>query len=297
MKTAIQDTSCKAIQTISSCGLDIDNAERLQECLLNVSRSNEAGKVFNKAGSVFSGLRTKTAQDNESLKKFLNGWQATHVTALYVAGMIIRVQREAHEAKKAGEEIKSGILNDVAYHLGEVIAEDTGVVGIPHGAMYERFAGAMVRDNSWKREQYSLRACDDFRTYLEKARLRAPLEDAILTTAASELWNTGEYTCAAPHTRHLLEKMNIKNPVAANAYVAVHAGDTELDHFTHVLKAWQLYCEAEGIEAKPEKAASVLRNYISRLEPAFSALDDCLSESATPKRGYASQFNTVPHMV
>jgi hypothetical protein len=105
------------------------------------------------------------------------------------------------------------------------------------------------------------------------------VETGLLTTVASENWNTGEYTVAAPLIVRWLEKCNSFSASDSRklaAYATVHAGDTELDHFTHALKAWQLYCAAHGREANPARAAETFARYADEAAPAYRTLKETL---------------------
>lgn len=279
----IAEIARRGIQTIPNCTLEIKDGERLRDSLLNVTNSGSYINSTQAAEYAFHRL-TQGESSGSSLNTFLNGWKTTHVTALYVSGLMIRIQREAQDAFAKDDYAKGCLLSKAAYHIGEIIAEDTGVIGVQHGELYERFAKSISKGDNWKLDKHKVPECDEFRRYVEKGRLRRPVEEAILMTAASENWNTGEYTFAAPLiTEWLIEKRGMpeKDAKAAAAYVSVHAGDTELDHFTHALKAWQLYQEAHGREAQPEKAASAFEGYAQKAGVAYGALRDVLPKPQT----------------
>jgi hypothetical protein len=212
----------------------------------------------------------------ETLCRFLGGWRALHGTALYVSALIARVHREAV--------LSSGGAFDVyrsAAELSEIIAEDVGVDDCPHSERFAQFANQLVGDDRWASSRYSSPACEEFREYVKYQRLRAPVEEGILTTAASELWNTGEYTFFASMVVHWMTQI-LGHPIDAAkesaAYVTVHAGDTELGHFLHALEAWSLYCKSLDMECDPSKACKSVETYLSRLIPAFKSLEQVFRE-------------------
>jgi len=280
----ISDIAARGVETIMHCGLDLNEPYDLRHALLVVVRSPAYREATAQAESVFARL-TQTRHEDDALARFLNGWQTVHVTALYVSGLMVRIQEEAQAAAAAGEGSKAALLFQAAFHTGRIIVEDTGLKGIQHGALYERFANGIMRgSDEWKLNRHASQECKDFRRYVEKARLRDPVETGLLTTAASENWNTGEYTLVAPMIVNWLEKANgFSSPDSRKlaAYAIVHAGDTELDHFTHALKAWQLYCTAHGREAGPAQAADVFARYAEKAAPAYRALKEKL-QAAQP---------------
>jgi hypothetical protein len=250
----------------------VENGEL--RCELNSAYNSEAGRFANaQAMRVFDLLCSKSWPAG-TLCRFLNGWQTTHVTALYVSGLMIRLLREA-EAGETPE--KQVLLYSAAREIGEIIAEDTGVDDTPHNELYLDFAeGILGDDDRWKLRKFSQPQCEDFRRYVKQSRLEADLETAILLTAASENWNTGEYsffdTLVMDWMTGVLELPEDRAESYA-AYVTVHAGKTELGHFLHALSAWQMYCQTKGISADPQRAKSILQEYLKRVGEAFAELE------------------------
>lgn len=272
----------KGIQTIPDCEHDIDETDPLVSALSDMNGSSAYQGNARKAERLLTGVTTADL-DQDQVNTFLNGWRSTHITALYVSGLMIRIQREATQARFQGEAMKAELLSEAAYHIGEIIAEDTGVVGANHNNLFDRFAKSVSGNDQWKLDQYEVPECIEFRKYVERQRTKAPIEDAILTTAASENWNTGEYTFFAEIVEPWLQSRGQDPQSAKNgaAYVSVHAGDTELNHFTHALKAWQLYCAAHGREADPKMAQEKFGEYAQRVGDAFGAMTNKLGlESA-----------------
>jgi hypothetical protein len=214
----------------------------------------------------------------EKLATFLSGWRSTHGTALFVSGLIIRLHREA-----MGTRSSSPLLMwKAAAEIGEIIAEDTGVDDTPHNELFARFANQIVGDDRWQLRKYSMPACESFRQFVKDTRLSGPIEDAILTTAASESWNSGEYSYFDPLARSWLKRF-FSEPTGgvedALAYVSHHSGDVELGHFLHAIDSWILYCKAKGIDPDPERARTAFEGYFDRLLAPFEELDGMLTNS------------------
>jgi hypothetical protein len=267
-------TKANDIGWIARQGIALVQNDRLRAALDAVYTSPRAIKTVETAHRVFERL-TSEKLSTRKLRQFVSGWRSTHGTALYVSGLIVRLHRKAREVDKGAR----ALLYQAAAEIGEVICEDTGVDDVPHNERFERFANFIVGDDQWQLSRYSVPACMRFRNYVQQQRLTADIEDAILTTAASENWNTGEYT----YFSHLIEHWAIEFPEEPEtaldgpfAYVTVHAGETELGHFLHALKAWELYCVAVGLQADPRKAAHCLESYLDALRLAFDGLEQLL---------------------
>jgi hypothetical protein len=265
----------KGIASISMDGINLIKDIELREALLSVYHSREAGKVTALAQDVFEKL-TQQNWSTETLCKFMAGWRATHGTALYVSGLVIRIHREAKSKTQHSKEL----LLAAAGEICEIIPEDTGVDDTPHHELFAKFANAVIGHDNWKLNRYNQMACNQFRNYVQVQRLDAPIEEAILTTAASENWNTGEYTFFAglidPWLTDIL-KLPADLSVPAANYTKVHAGSTELGHFLHAIKAWQYYCEAHGKKAEPGIAKRVFEQYIMAIGNVYDELCELLA--------------------
>jgi hypothetical protein len=259
-----------SIKGFATEGIALVGDENLRSAL-NSAYDSEAGRFANtEAMRVFDLLCSKP-WPAETLCRFLNGWQATHVTALYVSGLMIRLLREA----QSESEERGLLLFNAAREIGEIIAEDAGVDDTPHNELYQEFAEAVLGGDNWKLQEFALTECEAFRRYVKQGRLDADLETAILLTAASENWNTGEYSFFDTLVvTWMTEVLGLPKDLAegCSAYVTVHAGKTELGHFLHALEAWKMYCSAKGIPADPQKAQAVLEEYLTRVGNAFQEL-------------------------
>jgi hypothetical protein len=251
----------------------LDN-QCLRDTLDATYRSVQGRIATDTAERVFDRL-TSSRWPVETLCRFLSGWRSTHGTALFVSGMIIRLHREARIAAGSSR----SMLYEAAAEIGEVIPEDTGVDDTPHHELFAQFANQIVGDDQWQLERYTVPACEQFRSSLRKKRLSGPIESAILLTAASENWNTGEFTYLDPLARSWLIEVLGDSPATAGratAYISHHAGETELRHFLHVLHAWDLYCRATGLTPDVLKAKSVLEEYLTGITTAFAELERLL---------------------
>jgi hypothetical protein len=262
------------IDRIALDGIALIEEKPLQEALASAYQTVTARRAVAAAEATFDRL-TRQPWAPGTLARFLNGWRSTHVTALYVSGLMIRLLREA--ARASGE--PSALLYRAAAEVGEIIPEDTGVDDTPHSELYVTFANFLLGSDGWQLNRYSSPTCEEFRSYVKAQRLEADIEDALLTTAASENWNTGEYTYLDGLLRPWLVDVlgrDAKEVEEKGVYVSVHAGKTELGHFLHALTAWQFYCQANGRPADPARARAVLLRYLDGVGQAFTALGQIL---------------------
>lgn len=245
----------------------------LRQALLEVYSRPSVKEAAATAENTFR-LLTSRRWSSEVVSRFLNGFRATHVTALYVSGLMIRVQRQA--ARAAGDDQLN--LFKAAAAVGEIIPEDTGVDDTPHSELYMTWANAIAGHDEWQLGRYTQSRCESFREFVKARRLDdgLDLEEGILTTAASENWNTGEYT----HFSELVydwmgDVLQIDQGRVGElaAYVTVHAGATELGHFLHAIDAWRLVSLARGRRPDPEKAQEVFASYLTQVGAAFGQLE------------------------
>jgi hypothetical protein len=265
--TTIRETALQAISLIEN--------PPLRNSLEHVYSSTDICDVLDTVQSTFD--RFVSRQWNaDTLAKFIAGWSATHGTVIYVGGMIIRILREA----QAASDRKRDLLFSVAHETAEVIPEDTGVDDIPHHELFSRFGEAVVGDDRWKLNQYSNPECDHFRNLMKHRRLQGPIDEALLFTAASEHWNTGEFEYFNSVLPVDMDSLPGTRPIVGldRDYLSHHCGDTELGHFLHMIRAWTLYCEAHAICPDPSVAGRIFTQYALELKPTFEAINKVLDE-------------------
>jgi hypothetical protein len=263
------------IAGVAQEGISLISEKNLREALFAVYEKPACRESTLLAQSVFSSMFAGKGT-REQRGRFLNGWQASHLSALFVAGLNIRMLREASALKYQGQLE----MFKACAELVEVIGEDTGVDDTPHFQLYNEFANVVMENDFWKIQMFSVPSCERFRRFVQETRTQGPVEEAILTTMASENWNTGEYTYAsAGVVEWMRSKLQLPGDLAerSSAYVTVHAGETELGHFLHAIQSWYHYCEAYGKKPDEDLAAHILENYIIRAGEAFAGLKEAIS--------------------
>jgi len=249
-------------------GNSSDFRHSLQRAYEDVLMSAEAVQTAAQADRLFTKVMDMTPADELALRRFVHGWQDTHVSSDLVGQLALRLHAiGAHET--AGD-------------MMAVIAADIGAEGgKPHRDLFETFANGLCAPQSWRGRESAVLSCTEFRRYLRAARIEAPETEAVLTTAASEIWNVGEYTTLSERFPvWMRERMRIpsENIRKINAYVHVHAGKTELTHFLVAIDAWDKLAVHLGEQQSVTLAATTMQRYLGALGVAYGGLADCLEQ-------------------
>ena len=224
---ALEQATAMPTQAPDIGSVTLDAIRRIEELSLReelaAAYCSPAG-VDAVAGAILLFARlTSSRWAADPLCRFLSGWRATHGTVLCVSALIIRVLREARRCPPS-----ASLLYQSAAEIGEVIGEDTGLDDTPHHELFARLATRLAGDDRWELALYAVPGCEDFRSRMADARLTGPVEDAILLTAASECWNTGEFAHLLPLLQDWMAgTLELPDWKEASAYVSHHTGDVE----------------------------------------------------------------------
>lgn len=204
----------------------------------------------------------------------MNQLQSMHLSVLSVSAIKVRIDKDENLDPVSKEEIQE--------QISDIIAEDVGMEGLTHHALFERFARAVTGTSRWADQDTLHGDVKIFRDKLHKLRTHGDLSQALASLIISEIWNTGEYTFAAPLTESFLSQSSASsgfNARNSNAYMAVHSGDTEFDHFIHAVYAYCTYnsCKkisiADSINILHQSATA----YFEDLHRAFKSANEQLS--------------------
>lgn len=268
---------CNTLESFTQIGLAKLDSSSLREAISAAFESPVGKASVESARRVIDRL-TSRIWPPTTLCRFISGWNSLHGTALFVSGLVVRCHQEARIS--SGIDAKS-LIFEAAAELSELIAEDTGAIGTPHHELFALLADHLVGDDMWRLDRFQVSGCSKFRAWLGERRLRASIEEGILTTAASELWNAAEYSYLDSKARQWLSSLHNAEPKEIEqklAYITVHAGETELGHFRHALTAWDFYCQAKGVRPSAEIAYRCVSGYLGQIGTAFEALEGVLSE-------------------
>lgn len=281
---SILETCRAAARELTSGHAPFAHRHALRQTYENVLASPAAQNAAAQADRLFSTVVSFTPKNEPELRRFAHGWSDTHVSSDLVGLLALRLHKiGAHQA--AGD-------------MMHVIADDIGANGKPHRDMFATFANALCEPNGWRNPDNAVSSCTDFRRYLHQARVKAPEAEAILTTAASEIWNVGEYTVLAEKFLPWMQnKMGLSLPEAkkANAYVQVHAGQTELDHFLCAIDAWDKLASHTKIAQPVDMAGQVMHRYLQEIGKAYGDLADAIAPQQ-PARSPSATMSAISAM-
>lgn len=230
---------------LATCQRQLDHAltlglqPEIQQILLEIFNSPELRELDKNAVEFFS-LTPLLNQEGRIV--MMNNFQAMHLSVLSVSALKVRIDKDP--SYKLAEKA------EIQLQISEIIAEDVGLQGLTHHALFERFAHAITGTTRWHDGATVTPEVKNFRDSLSKIRTNGDIQDALATLIVSEIWNTGEYTHGAPIMESHLSQgtsassFNAKN---CNAYMSVHAGDTEFDHFMHAVSAFCTYSATQNV--------------------------------------------------
>ena len=276
--SSILEISRAAARELTSGGNPTPHRRELQMAYEAALSSPAAQKAEAETNRLFSLVTTLTPADQPALRVFAKNWGGeTHVSSDLV-GLLARRLHHVGAHSAAGD-------------MMEVIAEDIGSKGSPHRDIYATFANSLCTPaESWRAPELANAECKKFRKYLSDARTKAPLEEALLTTAASEILNVGEYTTAADKFAPWLKtsmKLSEKDGSLkrANFYSKVHSGKTELDHFLYAIDAGDKLAAHTNTPQSAELAARIMEKYLTEIAKAYKGLTDAITRAiVAPQR-------------
>lgn len=217
---------------------------------------------------VESAFRKLTARRHapEALRKFFGTWSRTNNSAASVAGLANRITLAA---RTLSDPAKSRSLFEVCSCLQRITDEDLGALGgALHSDLFHTMATALCRDDQWLLQSNCLKSALEFKDWTDRQRLRnRELTVGLLTTLIHEIYTHGELEFILPLFRNWCERhMGIPGhrvPYTV-AWVTVHTGGTERNHFAHAVNATHAYAATAGVALSESMAAPIFREYLAR---------------------------------
>ncbi|BAI75712.1 hypothetical protein AZL_c04190 (plasmid) [Azospirillum sp. B510] len=217
---------------------------------------------------------TSRAWSRPVLERFFHAWRDTHLTSNAVAAMTCRLMALAEQAE--GQPDRAVAFFSAASETGKIIHEDLGLCGEAHAELYYRLATNVCEGDEWERRRNRVPSAFEFRKWVLHQRVIAQdIQDGLETTIASEIYNHGEYTFAAPLFAPWLARefgftdQQVKRDLA---YIVVHTGDTESGHFRHGVQALEYYCYGAQVTPDPIRLGARCSDYLRRVGDAFAGI-------------------------
>lgn len=236
-------------------------SSRLQTGLLEGVRRNQA--AFSAIEACFAAL-IETPRDPEVYRHFFGTWRSTNNSAMCVSGLSNRLSMMAFRGRALADPSK--LLPAIA-SLNRISDEDLGVGGgVLHSYLFARMATFVVGDDGWRLDSYQSEAG---RAYSRWKNLRClvhrDLMVGLLTTAVHEVYTHGEVEFMHPlfHGWMHGQGRGSASEIARHlAWITVHCGPTERDHFRHAVDAIGHYSEAAGVSIDAYDVAGFVDEYL-----------------------------------
>ncbi|MDE2483057.1 MAG: hypothetical protein KGN02_12825 [bacterium] len=226
--------------------------------------------------TIEAGFRALTArrQDPEMLRTFFASWAQTNNSATTVAGIGNRMTLLVHKGADVADE--RAMLGALA-SLDRIIDEDLAVTGkVLHAQLFYDMATGIVGDDDWLSQRYVHPTARAFKAWKDANSLREhDLTIALLTTIAHEIYTHGEVEFILPLFERWLgesyERTHAET-LRTLAWIGVHCGPTEKNHFFHALDALERYTTAMGVRADLAAVETIVASYLAQKAAVMQAV-------------------------
>ncbi|MCK0070771.1 hypothetical protein [Kordiimonas laminariae] len=217
---------------------------------------------------------TGHVQSPDSFRKFFHSWSQTNNSAVTVSGLSNRLSLLVHEDKPVADK---GRLLDAIASLNRITDEDLAVKGhILHSDLFYRMATEISGDDAWMLKAYLLPEARSFKSWKDKNSLRkSDLMIGLLTTLAHEIYTHGEVEFILPLFRKWLKHdygWEDKRIEKSLAWIQVHCGPTEKDHFFHAINAVEHFADAMDIDLAAYDLSEIVSDYVAKKAAVMAAL-------------------------
>ncbi|MGN4048090.1 hypothetical protein [Pseudomonas sp. SM4] len=235
----------------------------LKQALVATFRSEEAALLDIEASFQ---LLTSRRHDAVPLRTFFGSWSKTNNSAASVSGLANRITLLAR-SEQGGEAAQR--LHQVCSSLQRITDEDLGALGnILHSELFYNMATPICGDDQWLLKENCLPSAQAFKDWADSRRLRdRDLLEGLLTTLVHEVYTHGEVEFIHPLFKQWFER-DMGVPAAkvrsTVAWVTVHTGGTESNHFAHAVAAVEEFVDVMGIAVVQAAAQEIFSEYLQR---------------------------------
>jgi hypothetical protein len=219
-------------------------------------------------GTIETGFRALTArkQDPERLRHFFQSWSQTNNSAMTTAGIGNRLTLQLHRGQNVADQVA---LLRALTSLDRIIDEDLAVTNrMLHSQMFYKMATDIVGDDDWLLLRYLHPDAKSFKEWKDDKSLRGTdLMIPLLTTLTHEIYTHGEVEFILPFfTRWLREDYDFSEAECrkALAWISVHCGPTERNHFFHALDAIGHYSTAMDVKVDDYALDGIIGSYLQK---------------------------------
>ncbi|RBW57564.1 hypothetical protein DS884_10945 [Tenacibaculum sp. E3R01] len=226
---------------------------------------------------------TSQKQNKEVLNTFFKSWSQTNNSAMTVAGLSNRMTMIIHK----NQEVKSehDLFKSVS-SLNRIVDEDLAVVGrILHSKLFYNMATSISGDDSWLSNTFLNKEAIAFKAWKDKNSLRnKDIMVGLLTTLVHEIYTHGEVEFIIPLFENWLQdegRLTESEIDSALAWIRVHCGPTEKNHFFHAVDAVNSYAKAFEIDVNNYDLKQIIEDYLHLKSEVMGVLNKELSQEYT----------------
>ena len=225
---------------------------------------------------------TSRKQEQATLNSFFKSWSQTNNSAVTVAGLSNRMTMIVHKDLPVTSE--HDLFKAVA-SLNRIVDEDLAVVGhVLHSKLFYTMATNIAGDDSWLSNTYLNTEAISFKAWKDKNSLRnKDIMIGLLTTLVHEIYTHGEVEFIIPLFEDWLRAVTefsdteIKKSLA---WISVHCGATEKDHFFHAVDAVNSFSKAFDIDILEYDLEEIITNYLDLKSKVMATLNIQIAEES-----------------
>jgi hypothetical protein len=226
---------------------------------------------------------TERKQPKKVLNLFFKSWSQTNNSAMTVAGLSNRMTMLIHKDKPVLSE--HDLFKSVA-SLNRIVDEDLAVVGrVLHSDLFYTMATNIAGDDTWLSNENLSEEAKEFKAWKDKNSLRdKDIMIGLLTTLVHEIYTHGEVEYIIPKFEDWLRADSLLTEQEINfslAWINVHCGATEKDHFFYAVDAVYSYATAIGVDILEYDLKEIITDYLDLKSNVMGALDKQIFEAKT----------------
>jgi hypothetical protein len=228
---------------------------------------------YSKIEKSFNQLTSKK-QDKQRLQHFFHSWSQTNNSAMTVAGISNRLTMLVHKNQPIADE--NALLRSIT-SLNRIVDEDLAVVGrILHSQMFYTMATNICTDDDWLSRVYLHESASDFKAWKDQNSLRnKDIMIALLTTLVHEIYTHGEVEFILPKFKSwLMNDYNFSEEECDKtlAWISVHCGPTEKNHFFFAVSSIFHYAKAMNIDLETYDLEEIITSYLDKKSMVMEAV-------------------------
>ncbi|KIH84142.1 hypothetical protein [Pseudomonas batumici] len=256
--------------------LQLMHAGVLKQALVDAFSSHEAALV-----DIEGAFHALTARRHgaQQLRKFFASWSKTNNSAASVSGLANRITLLARSEQNGAAAQR---LYQVCSNLQRITDEDLGALGnILHSDLFYNMATPLCGDDQWLLKGNCLPSAQAFKDWTDARRLRdRDLLQGLLTTLVHEVYTHGEVEFIHPLFKQWFERdmgVPAEKVRSTVAWVTVHTGGTESNHFAHAVAAVEEFVEVMDVAVVKSAAQEIFGEYLQRKAAVMRDCAQCLA--------------------